>query len=47
MRALVYGMGVTGEAVADALERRGVVVLRADDDPTRGGAGASLDITPK
>ena len=43
MRALVYGMGVTGEAVADALERHGVAVLRADDDPARGGAGSSLD----
>jgi UDP-N-acetylmuramoylalanine--D-glutamate ligase len=31
MRALVYGMGVTGNAVATALEARGVEVLRADD----------------
>jgi len=44
MRALVYGMGVTGEAVADALERRGVAVLRADDDPARGGAGSLDDV---
>ncbi len=35
MRALVYGMGVTGEAVADALEARGHEVVRADDQ-TRG-----------
>ncbi len=33
MRALVYGMGVTGEAVADALEARGHEVVRADDQP--------------
>jgi UDP-N-acetylmuramoylalanine--D-glutamate ligase len=31
MRALVYGMGVTGTAVAAALEARGAEVVRADD----------------
>ena len=38
MRALVYGMGVTGHAVAIALEARGVEVLRADDKGQQSGA---------
>src|SRR5262249_2173381 len=42
MRALVYGMGVTGLAVADALERRGVDVVRADDKEQPAGV-AVLD----
>ncbi|HMK12798.1 MAG TPA: UDP-N-acetylmuramoyl-L-alanine--D-glutamate ligase [Acidimicrobiales bacterium] len=44
MRALVYGMGVTGHAVADALAAHDVEVVRADDDPARGdGTVVSLD----
>lgn len=34
MRALVYGLGVAGEAVARQLVRRGVEVVTADDKPT-------------
>ena len=33
-RALVYGLGVAGEATARALLRRGVEVIAADDDAT-------------
>ena len=44
MRALVFGMGITGQAVAHALEAHEVEVVRADDDPARGdGTPVSLD----
>ena len=33
MRALVYGIGVTGEAVARALVAHGHSTLLADDEP--------------
>ncbi len=43
MRALVYGMGVTGHAVADALSTRGIDVARADDEP----AGDGVRLRPR
>jgi UDP-N-acetylmuramoylalanine--D-glutamate ligase len=42
--ALVYGMAISGEAVARALHDRGVRVLVADDAPTDAKAAAAADV---
>ena len=48
MRVLVYGIGVTGQAVADALVAHGHTTVLADDEPGRADVqprprGADLD----
>ena len=42
--ALVYGMAISGEAVARALSERGVRVLVADDTPTEARAAAAAAV---
>jgi UDP-N-acetylmuramoylalanine--D-glutamate ligase len=43
-RALVIGLGVTGQAVAAALVRRGVTVVAADDTPSPATAAAAESV---